>query len=131
MLKLLSVFLAGAGVGWAAESGAIAYGKYLVEEVAKCGDCHTRRTAAGALDASNRLKGAHVVSGCEIKNGPKYAPDVTASSELFRLWGATGMTQFLTTALDPRGRAASAPMPAYRLRPHDAEAVVAYLKTLK
>jgi hypothetical protein len=41
------------------------------------------------------------------------------------------MVKFLETGLDPEGHATDSHMPAYKLRPHDAEAIVAYLKTLK
>jgi hypothetical protein len=38
--KLVGLFLACGLLGRAADSGAVEYGK-LVEEVAKCGNCHT------------------------------------------------------------------------------------------
>jgi hypothetical protein len=36
----------------------------------------------------------------------------------------------MTTGLTPRDMPADPPMPAYKLKPGDAEAVVAYLKSL-
>jgi mono/diheme cytochrome c family protein len=36
----------------------IARGKYLVEEVAKCGECHTPRDARNQLDSARWLQGA-------------------------------------------------------------------------
>ena len=43
------------------------------------------------------------------------------------------MTNFVTIekGIGPDGKSPAPPMPAYRLRREDAEAVVAYLKTLK
>jgi len=122
MLKFASIFLACGILCRATDSGAVQYGKQLVEEVAKCGDCHTPRKATGEFDASNWLKGARL---------PKASPDLTPSGHLFRQWGEQGMVKFLETGLDPAGLAAASHMPTYKLRPHDAEAIVAYLKTLK
>ncbi len=106
----------------ATEPGAIEYGRVLVKEVANCGDCHTPRRAGGELDQTKWLKGGQ---------HPKASPDLTAAGRLFREWGEGGMIRFLETGVDPAGRTAPSHMPAYKMRPHDAEAVVAYLKTLK
>jgi mono/diheme cytochrome c family protein len=105
----------------------------LVDEVAKCGNCHTPRKAAGQLDEEKRLKGAPLDSSsiCEIKNGAKIAPDLTSSGRLFSKWGERGLVKYLETGLNADGATAQPPMPIYKLRPHDAEAIVAYLKTLK
>ncbi len=133
MRKVFSVLLAGASMCCAAELSAVEYGRYLVEEVAKCGDCHTPRTANGELDISKRLKGATLDASapCDIKSRRKASPDLTPSGDLFRRWGAQGIVEFLRTGLDPQRHPVTAPMPAYKLRPHDAEAIVAYLRTLK
>lgn len=120
--KLAGMFLVCGVLAMAAESGAVEYGKQLVSEVAKCGDCHTPRKATGEFDTSNWLKGARL---------PNASPDLTRSGHLFRQWGEQGMVKFLETGLDPAGHAAASHMPAYKLRPHDATAIAAYLKTLK
>ena len=123
MLKrVVGMFLACGVLGRAADLGAIEYGKQLVSEVAKCGDCHTPSKTSGEFDRSKWLKGAR---------RPKVSPDLTRSGQLFRQWGEQGMIRFLETGLDPAGHAAASHMPAYKLRPDDAEAIVAYLKTLK
>ena len=122
MFRFAGVFLASVLLAQAADSSAVAYGKQLVEEVAKCGDCHTPRKASGEFDRSKWLKGARL---------PKTSPDLTSSGHLFPYWGERAMVKFLETGLDPEGHAADSHMPAYKLRPHDAEAIVAYLKTLK
>jgi hypothetical protein len=41
------------------------------------------------------------------------------------------MFRFLVHGVNPEGKAARPPMPAYKLRPDDAEAMVAYLKSLR
>jgi mono/diheme cytochrome c family protein len=56
MAKFLGLFCLSAIIGFAEDSDAVARGKYLVEEVAKCQDCHTPRTEAGELDSTKWLK---------------------------------------------------------------------------
>ncbi len=111
---------------------AIARGKYLVEEVARCQDCHTARLPTGELDRANWLKGAELdfAPVHEVKSWHKKSPSITGSSPLFTRWGEKGLTEFLQTAKNPRGNAADPPMPAYKLTKDDAEAIVAYLKSL-
>lgn len=111
---------------------AVARGKYLVEEVAKCQECHSARTAAGELDKDKWLKGATLdfAPMHEVKGWHKTAPDITGGSPLFKRWTEKGVTEFLVTAKNPRGGAADPPMPAYKMTRADAEAIVAYLKSL-
>jgi hypothetical protein len=108
-------------------------GKYLVEEVGKCQDCHTQRLPDGQLDRSKWLKGA--VLGFQpiepVKDWHKTSPDLTSSGRLFKRWGEKGITEFLKTGLGPSGHHADPPMPTYTLKSEDAEAIVEYLKTLK
>ena len=108
-------------------------GRYLVEEVAKCQDCHTPHLQNGQPDHSKWLKGA-VLDFQPIRPILAWralAPDITPSGRLFQKWGQKGMIQFLRTAIDPYGHPAGPPMPDYRLKAEDAEALVLYLKTLK
>ena len=133
MLKLLGLVCATAVAVVAAHPGAVAYGKYLVEEVGKCQECHTPRTQTGELDKSKWLKGATLDFQPEHETEAwiKLAPDLTPSSDLFARWHERGLVSFLETGVGPTGHPSRPPMPAYRLRPHDAEAIVAYLKSLK
>jgi len=107
-------------------------GKYLVDEVAKCGDCHTPMVE-GKPDTSKYLKGA--VLGFqpigEVKGWHKTSPDLTPGSRLWQRWGEKGLTNFLMTGKGPSGNAADPPMPAYRMKAEDAEAIVQYLRSLK
>jgi mono/diheme cytochrome c family protein len=109
-------------------------GKYLVENVGVCGECHTPRQADGQPDRAKWLKGATLnVQPIEpIKGWHKTSPDITPGSRLFLKWGEKGMIKFLETGLNPaNGRPADPPMPQYHMTAEDAEAVVEYLKTLK
>ena len=108
-------------------------GKYLVEQVAQCQNCHTPRGADGQLDSSKWMKGAllDLQPIQPIKDWHKTSPDLTPGSRLWQRWGEKGITEFLKTGKGPGGHAADPPMPTYNLKPEDAEAVVEYLKELK
>ena len=107
-------------------------GKYLVEEVARCQECHTPKTDAGDLDRAKMLKGAklNVAPIATITGWHAASPDLTSTSPLWQRWGEDGLVKFLETAKNPRGGKAGAPMPAYTMRHEDADAIVAYLKSL-
>jgi mono/diheme cytochrome c family protein len=116
-----------------AQSGHTSRGRYLTEEVAKCQECHTRRLITGQLDRGAWLKGANldlVAENASVKSS-LVAPDITSSGMLWKRWGEKGIIRYLETGRDPEGKSALAPMPAYKLRHDDAEAIVNYLKSLR
>lgn len=108
-------------------------GKYLVEEVGRCQECHTPVLESGEFDRTQWLKGATLV-GIPAKPIPDWhqkAPDITSTSRLWERWKVEGFVKFLQTAKNPRGGKAGPPMPAYKVTAEDAEAMTAYLKSLK
>jgi mono/diheme cytochrome c family protein len=111
----------------------VARGKYLVEEVAKCQDCHTPKMDNGSYIKSSWMKGATiaVMPANPVTGWHAAAPDITANSAVWKRWGDDGMIAFLETGKTPRGGAAGPPMPTYTLKHDDAVAVVAFLKTLQ
>ena len=113
-------------------AGSAERGKYLVEEVAKCGDCHTPMGHDGP-ERDKWMKGSMLAFQPiqPMKEWPRTAPDLTSSGRLWRRWGEAGLAKFLQTGLGPSGHAADPPMPAYKLKAEDAGDIVAYLKTLK
>ena len=116
-----------------AQSDKLSRGKYLVEEVARCQECHTPKTAEGQFDQTKWLKGStlNIQAIAEIKGWHKASPDITSTSRLFQRWGDAGLVKFLSTGLNPNGGPAGAPMPTYKMTQADAEAIVEYLKSLK
>jgi hypothetical protein len=66
----------------------------------------------------------------DVAGWHKTAPDLTGSGNLFKRWEAKGLVTFLMTTKNPRGNKADPPMPDYHLSKEDAEAIVAYLKSL-
>ncbi len=107
-------------------------GKYLVEEVGRCQECHTPTLPDGSFDRSQWMKGATLVGipATPIEDWHQKAPDITSTSRLWERWKVDGFVKFLQTGKNPRGGKAGPPMPGYNLKAEDAEAVTAYLKTL-
>jgi mono/diheme cytochrome c family protein len=116
----------------AAKPAQIERGRYLVEEVAQCQMCHTPKGEDGKLDRTRWMKGAvlEVAPINPIQGWHKTAPDITPGGNVWRKWADQGMLNYMKTGKTPRGTPADPPMPAYKLAAEDAEAVVAYLKTL-
>ena len=102
-------------------------GRYLVEGVGLCADCHTPRTEKGEFDRTKWLLGSAL----------SFQPTVTMpwSPAAPPIAGLPSMTEaqgvvFLSTGKRPDGSRPRPPMPEYRLNTADAAAVVAYLKSL-
>lgn len=103
-------------------------GRYLVDGVGVCGDCHTPRNERGEPDRAAELQGAPIDFRPvhPMPQWAEYAP---------RIAGLPGMSHQDAVRLfetgDLNGRQMRPPMPPYRLNHEDAEAVVAYLRSLK
>ena len=107
-------------------------GKYLVEQVARCQECHTPLLDDGTFDMTKWMKGATLVGipAKTIEDWHQKAPDITSTSRLWERWQVEGFAKFLQTAKNPRGGKAGPPMPAYMVSAEDAAAMTAYLKSL-
>lgn len=116
-----------------ADDASVARGKYLVDEVSRCGMCHTPVDANGQPDATKYLKGGPLnIQAVKAAGGwHATAPDLTSTSRLWQRWGDAGFVKFLETAAGPTGGKADAPMPAYKLSHEDSQAIVDYLHSLK
>jgi mono/diheme cytochrome c family protein len=132
LLSVPAVAIAAMTIRLSGQDARTERGKYLVEEVARCQECHTPRTADGGFDKSQWMKGATLVAvpSAPIAGWHQKSPDITSTSALWQRWGQDGFAKFLETAKNPRGGVAGPPMPAYMLKAEDAEAITAYLKTL-
>jgi Cytochrome c len=106
----------------------VARGKYLVESVAMCGQCHTPRDSNGNPDPKRALQGAPVpfVSPTHDPNWPISAPRIGGNPPA----DDADMVKLLTTGIWTTGDRLRPPMPQFRMDRSDAEAVVAYLKSL-
>jgi mono/diheme cytochrome c family protein len=107
---------------------AVARGQYLVEAVAMCATCHTPRLANGQLDRSRWLGGAPVPyqPSQPTANWPMVAPRIAGQTPT----NMDGMVTLLTTGIWIDGNPLRDPMPKFKMTKADAEAVVAYLKSV-
>jgi mono/diheme cytochrome c family protein len=107
----------------------IARGEYLVKGIGQCGDCHTPFTMTGGFVMDKWLQGKKLEFGplVPIPFWADSSPDIAGLPG----WTTEKAVQFLMTGLLPNGQPPRPPMPAYHMNRADAEAVVAYLKSLK
>jgi mono/diheme cytochrome c family protein len=130
-LSLMAIAVAGLLPAQATKGGnqaQIERGKYIVENVAMCEQCHTRRTESGDADRGAWLKGG------PVNIEPNYKAPYWAQQEP-RIAGTPPGTdaefvRLLTTGISRTGRPPNLPMPPFRMTKEDAEAVLAYLKSL-
>jgi len=111
-----------------ASGGDVARGKYLVEGVAVCGQCHTPRDSNGNPDRTRWLQGAAVpwMPAQPDSNWPLSAPRIGGTPPA----DDADMVKLLTTGIWTTGDRLRFPMLQFRMDRGDAEAVVAYLKSL-
>jgi mono/diheme cytochrome c family protein len=112
----------------AASASALAHGKYLVEQVGKCGDCHTPDNEKGEPIREKWLQGAPLAFK-PIVPFPGWADTAPAIAGLPG-WEKDAAIKFLRTGIASKGLPLRPPMPEYHLNQTDAEAIVAYLKSL-
>jgi mono/diheme cytochrome c family protein len=100
-------------------------GRYLVEKVGLCSDCHSPRDEKGQFVADRWLKGSPIPFQPTIP-----MPWAATSPQIAGLPNLTDeqAVHFLCTGELPGGRQLRAPMPSYRFSPEDARDVVAYLR---
>lgn len=108
----------------------ISRGRYLVERVAMCVQCHTPRTQTGELLETRYLQGAPVPISAPSTFRIEWAYKAPAIAGLPGYTEAEGI-KLLMEGVTPDGRIPKPPMPKFRLSRGDAEAVVTYLKSLK
>lgn len=103
-------------------------GRYLVEEVAKCAECHTPRKEDGELDSAAWLRGAPIwiKPVAPIPNWADRAPALAGLPSFTE----SQVEKVLEDGTGPNGEALRPPMHIYHLSPPDARAIAAYLKSL-
>lgn len=112
----------------AAPQGDVERGRYIVEDVAMCEECHTPRDENGNLDESRQLQGAPIwiQPVHPMDNWANRAPGIA---------GFVGFTDaqgedILERGIGPNGLAIQPPMHIYHMSQADALAVIAYLRSL-
>lgn len=113
----------------ASGDGALERGMYIIEQVAMCVKCHTPRDQGGRLIRAEYLRGAPVPVKAPPYPNLKWAIKAPAIAGLPGYNKDQGV-RLLTEGITASVRVPDPPMPRFRLTPADAEAVVAYLKSL-
>jgi mono/diheme cytochrome c family protein len=111
-----------------AHEGDVSRGKYLVEEVAKCAECHTPRDAQGQLDPSRWLQGAPTWIA-PVRPTPNWAYQAPALAGLLA-YSDAAVQEILEKGKGPNGVGLRPPMHIYHLSRDDTRAIVAYLRSL-
>jgi hypothetical protein len=106
----------------------VARGKYLVEEVAKCAECHTPRDAQNRLDSERWMQGAPIWI-TSVKRAPDWA-DQAPSLAGFPGYSDGDAVNILEKGIGANGEAIRPPMHIYHLKHEDAIAITAYLRSL-
>jgi mono/diheme cytochrome c family protein len=139
------VLLAAAGVGISAgalqpgtkplaqraashQSNDTARGKYLVENVAMCGECHTPRDTSGNLIEARDLQGAPTWIA-PVHPDPNWAWNAPTLAG-FAAYSDADAVNILEKGIGANGQPIQRPMHIYHMSHEDALAIVAYLKSL-
>jgi len=111
------------------DSGAVERGRYIVEDMVMCARCHTPGNLNGEGERSNWLKGGplQIKPTYSVPNWALITPRLAGGppntdAEFIRL---------MTTGIARTGAPPRPPMPTFHMTRSDAEAVLAYLKSLK
>jgi len=120
---------AGAAKSSADKSALVAHGEYLVKNVAGCADCHTPMNEKGEFIQDKWLQGTKLFFA-PIVPMPVWA-DTSKDIAGLPGWNHAAAVKLLMTGLGPSGQPPRPPMPQYHMNKADAEAVVAYLESLK
>jgi Cytochrome c len=108
--------------------GDVAHGRYLVEKVAMCGECHSSRDEAGTIIESTRLRGGSMpVRVPWPADWPLQVPRIIG---LPAYTDAEAMRLLTEGAVKRNGTKARAPMPRYYMTPQDAADVIAFLRSM-
>ena len=112
-----------------ATAAQIKRGEYLVKAIGQCADCHTPFTPTGTFVMDKWLQGKKL-EFAPLVPIPIWA-DTSPNIAGLEGWDTEKAVQFFMTGLAPNGQPARPPMPRYSMNRADAEAVVAYLQSLK
>jgi len=108
--------------------GNVEHGRYLVERVAMCGECHSARDARGSIIEGTRYRGGAMPM--------RPAWPVDWPTQVPRIAGFAGYTdaeamRVLTEgAIKRDGTQLRMPMPRFRMSAQDAADVIAFLRTM-
>jgi mono/diheme cytochrome c family protein len=112
-----------------AVNGNTEHGRYIVERVVMCAQCHSTHDPSGEILAGTHLRGG------PLPVRPPWPNDWPTQTP--RIAGMPGYTDeqairlFTQGAIARDGRQLRAPMPRFRMTPQDAADVIAYLRSVQ
>ena len=113
-----------------AQPDLVARGRYLVEGIAGCGNCHTPKGPQGDLPGRNRVGGMVIEEPAFRVIGPNITPDPETG---IGRWTDAQIVRAVTEGVSADGRRLFPPM-GYgyyaRMTPSDLADLVAYLRSL-
>ena len=109
--------------------GRIEQGRYIVHDLAMCIYCHTPKDESGELVRSRLLQGGSIPVDRPYRN-QRWALRAPSLAGLPGGWTEKTLTEFLMTGKTPAGHTVRPPMPPFRMKREDAQAVAAYLQSL-
>lgn len=111
-----------------AQQSQIERGKYLVDNVAMCSECHTPRNDNGELETARYLQGSPIwiMPVHPNTNWAMRAPAIAG----FEAWTDAQGEEILEHGIGPNGLPIQPPMHVYHMSHADATAIIAYLRSL-
>ena len=106
------------------------YGRYLVETIGHCGECHTPRKLLGTLDYANHL------TGVKKSNLSAGAPDIISPNSNISEWSIEEISNYLQSGFTPDFDSAGGSMAKVidnlsKVNHEDRSAISSYLKYLQ
>lgn len=108
--------------------GDVEHGRYIVERVAMCVECHSGRDAEGRIVASQRFLGGPIPLGQPALNWATIAP---RNKGLPGYSDALALRLLTQGAIGRRGEQLKPPMPRFHMTVQDAADVIAYMRSLE
>jgi hypothetical protein len=109
--------------------GNVERGRYLVERVAMCVECHSERDHEGTIIPSRKFMGG------QIPTGPAWAREwanlAPRNAGLPGYDDAAALRLLTQGAIARDGRQLQPPMPRFRMTPDDAADVIAFMRSLQ
>lgn len=107
--------------------GNVEHGRYIVEQVVMCAECHSSRDAAGNIIPERRFKGGPIPVRPPWPND--WAVRAPRNAGLPGYTDEQAMRLLTQGSIDRNGQPLRLPMPRFHMSPQDAADVIAYMRS--